>query len=101
MLHPQTAPDSAGREPLHAGTDRVTPRRPPRAAPRVPPDRVLVTELLVLPSGELLVHNLTPTFAGVLARLGFRDDHGRVRGGASSRRFRPRPMPGSIADAAP
>jgi hypothetical protein len=41
--------------------------------------RPLVTELLLLPSGELLVHNLTPTFAEFLAQLGFDDGQHRLR----------------------
>jgi hypothetical protein len=28
-----------------------------------------VSELLILPDGQILVHNLTPTFAGLLAGL--------------------------------
>lgn len=39
----------------------------------------LVTELLLLPNGELLVHNLTPTFADLLAQLGLGDGHRRLR----------------------
>jgi len=33
------------------------------------PDSGLVTELLILPDGRILVHNLTPTFAGLLKEL--------------------------------
>jgi hypothetical protein len=51
----------------------------PRAS--LPP---LVTELLLLPSGEVLVHNLTPAFADLLAELGWGDGHGRIRLGGSS-----------------
>ncbi|MGD0613918.1 MAG: hypothetical protein ABSA69_00570 [Verrucomicrobiota bacterium] len=29
----------------------------------------LTTEVLILPDGQILVHNLTPAFAGLLARL--------------------------------
>lgn len=29
----------------------------------------LVTELLILPDGQILVHNLTPAFAGLLKKL--------------------------------
>jgi len=32
-------------------------------------DRSLTTELLVLPDGRILVHNLTPAFAGLLSGL--------------------------------
>lgn len=100
MFHPPTASDSSGSEPSGAGTDGATPQRPQPVTRSLPPDRCLVTEMLVLPNGELLVHNLTPTFAGFLARLGFRDKHGRMRRGASPRRLRPQPIPGSIVDSA-
>ena len=33
------------------------------------PAPALTTEVLILPDGQILVHNLTPTFAGLLARL--------------------------------
>jgi hypothetical protein len=33
------------------------------------PGRRLVTELLILPDGRILVHNLTPAFAGLLHEL--------------------------------
>jgi hypothetical protein len=33
------------------------------------PDAELVTELLILPDGQILVHNLTPAFAGLLKEL--------------------------------
>ncbi len=39
----------------------------------------LVTEMLLLPNGSLLVHNLTPTFAALLADLDFNDGKGRIR----------------------
>jgi len=32
-------------------------------------DAALITELLVLPDGRILVHNLTPAFAGLLSGL--------------------------------
>src|SRR5208282_2952853 len=32
-------------------------------------DKSQVSELLILPDGQVLVHNLTPTFAGLLAGL--------------------------------
>jgi hypothetical protein len=35
---------------------------------RLPNDE-LVTELLILPDGQILVHNLTPAFAGLLKEL--------------------------------
>jgi hypothetical protein len=34
-----------------------------------PPNDELVTELLILPDGQILVHNLTPAFAGLLKEL--------------------------------
>ena len=33
------------------------------------PDSELVTELLIMPDGRILVHNLTPAFAGLLQEL--------------------------------
>ena len=33
------------------------------------PAPALTTEVLILPDGQILVHNLTPAFAGLLARL--------------------------------
>lgn len=38
----------------------------------------LETELLLLPTGSMLVHNLTPTFAALLAQLGLEDASGRI-----------------------
>jgi hypothetical protein len=34
-----------------------------------------VSELLILPNGQILVHNLTPTFAGLLHELNPDDEH--------------------------
>lgn len=33
------------------------------------PENALTTELLILPDGQILVHNLTGPFAGLLAEL--------------------------------
>jgi hypothetical protein len=40
-----------------------------RRCPRRRAQRELTTELLVLPDGGVLVHNLTPTFARLLSAL--------------------------------
>ena len=53
----------------------------------------LETEMLLLPSGELLVHNLTPTFAALLAQLGFDDGERRIRTIRSTLRPRKHPTP--------
>jgi hypothetical protein len=34
-----------------------------------------VSELLILPDGQILVHNLTPAFAGLLHELNPDDEH--------------------------
>jgi hypothetical protein len=34
-----------------------------------------VSELLILPDGQILVHNLTPAFAGLLRKLNPDDEH--------------------------
>ena len=39
----------------------------------------LVSELLILPDGRILVHNLTPAFADALAQLNPDDDQIRPR----------------------
>ena len=36
---------------------------------------LLTTELLLLPDGRILVHNLTPAFAGLLHKLNPDDEH--------------------------
>ena len=43
------------------------------------PDSGLVTELLILPDGRIMVHNLTPTFAGLLKELNPDDEQIRRR----------------------
>ena len=56
---------------------------PPRKQSRPPqpvPGRVaLATELLVLPDGRILVHNLTPAFAALLNGLNPADDAIKLR----------------------
>jgi hypothetical protein len=47
----------------------TAPPKEKSAAESMDPNPPLVTELLLLPSGEILVHNLTPTFADLLAQL--------------------------------
>ena len=42
------------------------------------------TELLLLPNGQVLVHNLTPTLAALLAELNPADPWMRERAGASA-----------------
>ncbi len=44
-----------------------------------PPDSELVSELLILPDGQVLVHNLTPAFAGLLKELNPDDEQIRRR----------------------
>lgn len=46
----------------------------------------LTTELLILPDGRILVHNLTPAFAGLLQELNPNDEQ------ISSRVTRPPPL---------
>ena len=41
--------------------------------------RPLTSELLLLPDGRILVHNLTPTFAGLLKELNSDDEQIRLR----------------------
>jgi hypothetical protein len=49
----------------------------PHAPARLDPD--LSTELLVLPDGRILVHNLTPDFADLLNELNPADDAIKLR----------------------
>ena len=42
-------------------------------------ESVATTELLILPDGEVLVHNLTPEFAAILAQLDPEDPLMKVR----------------------
>ena len=42
-------------------------------------ERALTSELLILPDGRILVHNLTPVFAQVLRTLNPDDDQIRPR----------------------
>jgi len=51
--------------------------------PEEPP--VGTTELLVLPDGQLLVHNLTPALAAVLAELNPADEAMQERAAKTSR----------------
>ena len=39
------------------------------------PGKDQVSELLILPDGQILVHNLTPAFAGLLHELNPDDEH--------------------------
>jgi len=39
------------------------------------PGKNQVSELLILPDGQILVHNLTPAFAGLLHKLNPDDEH--------------------------
>ena len=39
------------------------------------PGKNQVSELLILPDGQILVHNLTPVFAGLLHELNPDDEH--------------------------
>lgn len=43
------------------------------------PNSELTTELLLLPDGRILVHNLTPAFAGLLKELNPDDEQIRRR----------------------
>jgi hypothetical protein len=62
------------------------PMEPPVRSPATSPHSTgrarvdLSTELLVLPDGRILVHNLTPTFAGLLNELNPADDAVKLRG---------------------
>jgi hypothetical protein len=64
--------------------------RPPMSRARhrrtLPAEARLVTELLLLPTEEVLVHNLTPTFARLLAELGLSDGGLRLRPDTSTDR---------------
>jgi hypothetical protein len=51
----------------------------PNRAPGAP----LTTELLLLPDGRVLVHNLTPVFAGLLETLNPADIHITPRAGTT------------------
>ena len=62
---------------------------PPAASPPEPTrpstgaDPALSTELLVLPDGRILVHNLTPVFADLLNELNPADDAIKLRASES------------------
>lgn len=79
-------------------TNKVVHGSPNRAARGYRTDPGLVTELLVLPNGKLLAHNLTPTFAEFLARLDFHDAHGRLRARAAPPGHRPVPADPETTD---
>ena len=49
-------------------------------------DAAPMTELLILPDGRILVHNLTPAMAAILAELNPADEPMRERASRSCRR---------------
>jgi hypothetical protein len=49
------------------------------AKPRLARKDCLQTELLIMPDGQILVHNLTPAFAGLLKELNPDDEQIRLR----------------------
>ena len=51
------------------------------------------TEILLLPNGEILVHNLTPTIAALLSELDPADPSMRLRAAASGSPKPSRPLP--------
>ncbi len=53
----------------------------------------LTTEMLLLPDGEILVHNLTPTMAALLAELNPADPSMRERAWAWVASGTPVPLP--------
>jgi hypothetical protein len=55
------------------------PRKPSRPLRPLPGPAGLSTELLVLPDGRILVHNLTPAFAAVLNELNPADEAIKLR----------------------
>ena len=57
--------------------------RPPRPVAGEP----LLTEVLVLPDGTILAHNLTPAFARLLRALNPRQESFRQRSRAASEAF--------------
>ena len=61
----------------------------PNRAPEAP----LTTELLLLPDGRILVHNLTPVFAGLLEALNPADAHLAPRAGAMHKDPSPSQVP--------
>jgi hypothetical protein len=55
----------------------------------------LTTELLLMPDGRILVHNLTPAFADLLHGLNPDDDQIRPRAGQFAHLASPIPHPAS------
>jgi len=51
------------------------------------------TEMLLLPGGQILVHNLTPTMAALLAELNPADEPMRVRAGPAAPSRPPAQLP--------
>jgi hypothetical protein len=49
----------------------------------------LITELLIMPDGQILVHNLTQPFAELLKELNPADEQIRPRASQSDSRFTP------------
>jgi len=59
-------------------------RTKPSVSDTKPDGSALTSELLILPSGRILVHNLTPVMAALLAELNPADDAMRERAESGS-----------------